>query len=149
MALICTVNHLLQACNTVPNPQGFCFLAVSSFHSIITHLWLMFKQVQFGASQCGSSRWAAHTGNYSTRRELLTPEEWDEEINTGVFLQDTLLCPDVLSGQLWPLLLTAATVGHSSCRAWSHPQTLTFLPGPGMGTERFPFWRGVQEQNVR
>lgn len=37
---VSTVNHLVQACNTVPNPQGFCFLAISSFHSIITHLCL-------------------------------------------------------------------------------------------------------------
>lgn len=32
--------------------------------------------------QCRGSRWAPHTGNYSTRRKLLTPEEWDEEMKT-------------------------------------------------------------------
>lgn len=37
IALFPTVNHSVQTCNTVPNPQVFCFLAVLHFHIVIIH----------------------------------------------------------------------------------------------------------------
>lgn len=45
--------------------------------------------------------------------------------------------------------LTSPDTNHSSCWGQNHPQTLTFLPGPGIGTWRFPLWRQLQEQNIR
>lgn len=130
IALIPTVNPLMHTCNTVPNPQGFGFLAVCSFHSIITHLWLVLKQVQFVASHCGGAQSGEDTqqitaceGNSLHQRSGMN--KWTQ----GVFLQDTPM-PRCAAGQLWPLLTaaTAAAVVRTTLRpspssqglGWAH-----------------------------
>lgn len=140
IAWIPTVNHSMHACNPVPNPQGYCFLAISSFHSIITHLWPWCLSRYSLYPLSVGSRWAGHTGSYSTQRkhQRSRMKKWIQ----GVFLQNTPK-PRCAAGQLWPPLLTAATAGHSSCWGWNYPQIPTFFPEPGMGTIKILFLERV------
>lgn len=109
IALIPTVNPLMHTCNTVPNPQGFGFLAVCSFHSIITHLWLWslgrysLQPPSVGGAQGGQDTQEITACEGNTLHQRSGMKKWAQ----GVFLQDTPM-PRCAAGQLWPLL-TAAT----------------------------------------
>lgn len=124
----------MHICNTLPNPQGLGFLAVwfpQYHHSPVT---VILKQVQFAASQCGGAQGGQDTGNYSMCRNLLTPEEWDEEMNPR----------GVSTGHSYAQMccsaaLTSPNSSHSSCWGQSLPQTLTFPPRAWDGHIKIPF----------